>query len=138
MLIGFSTGVCAINALADEAPWRAEEAVEEAWIRDQHSILLQEAPAAASAAEIDLALQLEELKRKNIQLRAADGWQRENKATEERIRQLSHSLKRHPQQSLLARAKARLWKTPQYKEAYRRYCGRLQEVRQMYDEPADH
>jgi hypothetical protein len=128
-----SAGVCAIDAWADEA-WRARQAVEEAWIRDRHEILLQEAPAAMNAAQIYLSIQLEELKGRTLQANASEGWQRENERCRERVRQLTHSLQRHPQYSQLQRALLRLWKTPQYREAYRRYNGRLQDIRCLYDE----
>jgi hypothetical protein len=132
-----SAGVCAIDAWADEA-WRARQAVEEAWIRDRHEILLQEAPAAMNAAQTYLSIQLEELKRRTVQANAREGWQREHDKCQERIRQLTSALKRHPQYSVLQRALLRLWKTPQYREAYRRYNGRLQDIRGLYEEQADH
>jgi len=44
------------------------------------------------------------------------------------IAQLTDSLRRHPQYAYLQHAQMRLWKTPQYVEAHRRYTGRMQEL----------
>jgi hypothetical protein len=50
----------------------------------------------------------------------------------ERVRQLSEQLRRHPQYEALRRGQVRLWKTPQYRDAHRRYTGRMQELQLQY------
>lgn len=161
-LLGLGAG-SSLYGYLDSTAWRAYEAVEEAWIRDRHAVLLQQAPAASSAAHVDLELRLADLARRGMQFRhllkrdpnALRGgvWQltslpiseRENaemisipeyRKKDERVRQLNGALRRHPQYENLRRAQTRLWKTPEYREIHRRYTGRMQELQRLYGTPA--
>ena len=152
-----------VHAFSDQAAWQAYEAVEEAWLRNRHELLMQQAPAAMSAAAIDLEIRLTYLKKRAMEFqylqkaepptqripvwqfgatqlssaRVAD-LQRSSlpyRKCEERIRQLTDMLRHHPEYEILRRAQIRLWKTPDYREAHRRYMGRLQELqKQEYEE----
>lgn len=144
-----------LHAAVDASTWQAYEAVEESWIRDRHELLIQDAPTVIHAAAIDLEVRLADLRRRAIEFQhivARDAsllnggiWQmaslplsaqcrRElNRLPEYRrvvaeITQLTDDLRRHPQYPSLQRAQMRLWKTPQYVEAHRRYTGRMQEL----------
>jgi hypothetical protein len=147
----------------DATAWKAYEAVEEAWIHERHGMLVQQAPAALNAARLDLEVRLLELQRKALQFRHIQKcdpglvggaiWRltsmsvphaeqshletsAEYRRLDERIRQLDTALTGHLQYSILKRAQARLWKTPQYRDAHRRYTGRLQELQAQYGSPA--
>jgi hypothetical protein len=152
--------VSTLYASLDSTAWQAYEAVEEAWIRDRHELLVQHAPAASAAAKIDLDLKLEDLQRRAVQFRhllgcdpailrggiwqmtalpVSDGENAEMLAELpdyrkkcERIRQLTDVLRQHPQYEALRRAQIRLWKTPQYRDVHRRYMGRMQELQRLY------
>lgn len=156
-------GLGVTNALygsLDSNAWRAYEAVEEAWIRDRHELLIQSSPAVAAVAAQDLDVKLADLKRRAIQFRHLLGcdpgllrggiWQMtalpvstteecemssllpEYRKQEEHLKQLTEMLRQHPQYGLLQRAQMRLWKTPQYREIHRRYMGRMQELQRQY------
>lgn len=144
----------------DGSAWTAYESVEEAWIRDRYELLVEQAPAAAGAARLDLELKLADLRRRGFQFRqvlsrdanALRGgvWQLtslpvseeenaemvnaspEYRTRCERVRQLGESLRRHPDYEVLRRAQVRLWKTPQYREVHRRYTGRMQGLQLQY------
>ena len=158
-LLGISAA-STLYASLDSTAWQAYEAVEEAWIRDRHELLVQHAPIAVSAARIDLELKLTDLQRRAMQFRHILGsdptllrggvWQmtalplsdQENAAMLssipeyrkkcDRIRALTEALRRHPAYETLRRAQIRLWKTPQYREVHRRYMGRMQELQRLY------
>lgn len=157
-LLGLSA-TSVLYANLDDSAWQAYEAVEEAWIRDRHELLLQQAPAALSAARIDLELKLADLQRRSMQFRhllecdpsALRGgvWQMaaisvtdteqmdlmtipEYRKACERVRHLTGSLRRHKHYEILRRAQMRLWKTPQYHEVHRRYTGRMHELARAY------
>ena len=56
-------GVTALAANAfDPSAWKAYEAVEEAWIRECHAFVIQQAPAAVGVAQMDLEIKLTELR----------------------------------------------------------------------------
>jgi hypothetical protein len=157
----FCIGASALAAYAsfDLSAWKAYEAIEEAWIRECHSFVIQQAPAGLGAAQIDLEIQLAELRHRGMAVqhmskctpRSLSGgvWQltaltvpgeehdhleamAEYRKLGDRIAQLKATLKAHPQYNLLRRAQTRLWKTPQYRNAHRRYTGRLQELQTLY------
>jgi hypothetical protein len=158
-LLGLGTATT-LYASLDSTAWQAYEAVEEAWIRDRHELLLQHAPIAIGAARIDLELKLADLQRRAIQFRQilnADPallrggiWQMTALPVSEqdhnamisgvpdyrklcdRIKQLTESLRRHPHYPTFKRAQVRLWKTPHYREVHRRYMGRMQELQRLY------
>jgi hypothetical protein len=158
-LLGLSATAALYGSL-DATAWTAYEAVEDAWIRDRYDLLLQQAPMAAQAARLDLDLKLADLQRRAMQFRQILGrdqhllrggiWQLTSlPVTEEdnaglmsanpeyrrhceRVRQLSETLRKHPQYEMLHRAQVRLWKTPQYRDAHRRYMGRMQELQMQY------
>lgn len=146
----------------DGAAWRAFEAVEEAWQRERHAMLVQQAPAALNAARLDLEIRLLELRRRALEFKhiqkcdpsmvSSAVWQLasmtpppaelehlastgEYRRLDERIRQLQSSLRNHPQYTILKRAQTRLWKTPQYRDAHRRYTGRIQDLQSQYGGP---
>jgi hypothetical protein len=156
-----ATGV-AVAGL-DSTAWKAYEAVEEAWLHERHGMLVQQAPAALNAARLDLEIRLAELHRKALQFRHIQKcdptlvggavWRLitlslssdesshleitpEYKKLEEKIQRLDASLTRHAQYSILKRAQSRLWKTPQYRNAHRRYTGRLQDLQAQYGSPS--
>ena len=56
-LLGLGAGGT-LSATLDLSAWQAYEAVEEAWIRDRHELLIQNAPAAMQAAALDLEVKL--------------------------------------------------------------------------------
>ena len=158
-LLGLSAA-STLYASLDSTAWQAYEAVEEAWIRDRHELLVQHAPIAAAAARIDLELKLADLQRRAMQFRhilesdpallRGGVWQMtalplsdhdnaamltsnpEYRKKCDRIRQLTESLRRHPGYETLRRAQIRLWKTPHYREVHRRYMGRMQELQRLY------
>jgi hypothetical protein len=151
-------------AALDSNAWRAYESVEEAWIRDRHSLLIKYSPVAAEAAEIDLELKLAELQRRAIQFQyllkrnpqqlRGGVWQlswlplsEQEKAglevsnaayrrQERKIRQLSHALREHGDYNLFRQAQTRLWKTPDYKEIHRKYSGRMHDLQKLYGRAA--
>ena len=159
ILLGLGTA-STLYASLDSTAWQAYEAVEEAWIRDRHELLLQHAPIAIGAARIDLDLKLTDLQRRAIQFRhilntepallRGGVWQMTALPVSEqdhnamlgaapdyrkhcdRIKQLTEALRRHPHYETLKRAQVRLWKTPQYREVHRRYMGRMQELQRLY------
>jgi hypothetical protein len=159
-LLGFGATAAVLYGSLDTAAWTAYEAVEEAWIRDRHELLLEQAPACVQAARIDLEFKLADLQRRGMQFRHIQSrdpnllrggiWQltalpvseeddREILSSSpdyrkqyDRVRQLGEALRRHPQYEILRRAQVRLWKTPQYRDAHRRYTGRMQELQQNY------
>ena len=158
-LLGLSAA-STLYASLDSTAWQAYEAVEEAWIRDRHELLVQHAPIAISAARIDLELKLSDLQRRAMQFRhilsfdptllRGGVWQMtalplsdqdnaamlssnpEYRKQCDRIRTLTEALRRHPDYEMLRRAQIRLWKTPQYREVHRRYMGRMQELQRLY------
>jgi hypothetical protein len=158
-ILGLGAGVALYGSM-DASAWTAYEAVEEAWIRDRYELLVEQAPAAAEAARIDLELKLADLRRRGIQFRVLLGrdpgilrggvWQmtslpvsdRENaemmgtnpeyRASCERMRRMSAALRSHRDYDSLRRAQIRLWKTPQYRDVHRRYTGRMQELQLQY------
>lgn len=144
-----------LHAAVDASTWRAYQAVEESWIRDRHELLIQEAPTVILAAQIDLEVRLADLRKRAMEfehiasrdasLLSGGIWQMVSlpltpqcrkelgRAPQYRqilaeITQLADSLRRHPQYPYLQHAQMRLWKTPQYVEAHRRYTGRMQEL----------
>lgn len=160
-LFGLSASTV-LYANLDDSAWQAYEAVEEAWVRDRHQLLLQQAPAAVSAARIDLELKLADLQRRSMQFRhllqcnpaslRGGVWQMtamsvtdteqadlmtssEYRKACERVRQLTASLRHHKHYEILRRAQMRLWKTPQYHEIHRRYVGRMHELARAYGSP---
>jgi hypothetical protein len=160
VFLGFGATAAVLYASLDGTAWTAYEAVEEAWIRDRHELLLEQAPACVQAARIDLELRLADLQRRGMQFRQMLNrdptllrggiWQltalpvsdddnlemmgasQDYRRQCDRVRQLGEALRRHPQYDVLRRAQVRLWKTPQYREAHRRYTGRMQELQQNY------
>ena len=158
-LLGLSAA-STLYASLDTTAWQAYEAVEEAWIRDRHGLLVQHAPIALAAARIDLELKLTDLQRRAMQFRhilstdpnllRGGVWQMtalplsdhdhaamvtatpEYRKRCERISALTEALRRHPNYEMLRRAQIRLWKTPQYREIHRRYMGRMQELQRLY------
>ena len=144
-----------LHAAVDASTWRAYQAVEESWIRDRHELLIQEAPTVILAAEIDLEVRLADLRKRAIEFEHVASrdssllnggvWQMTSLPLSAQCRkelnrlpqyrriiaqltQLTDSLRRHPQYPYLQHAQMRLWKTPQYVEAHRRYTGRMQEL----------
>jgi hypothetical protein len=158
-LLGLGATAALYGSL-DATAWTAYEAVEDQWIRDRHELLLEQAPMVAQAARLDLTLKLADLERRAMQFRQILGrdpnflrggiWQltslpvSDEDNTElmnanpeyrkrcERVRQLGEILRKHPQYETLRRAQVRLWKTPQYRDAHRRYTGRMQELQMQY------
>jgi hypothetical protein len=159
LLVCIGASALAAYASFDPSAWKAYEAIEEAWIRECHSFVIQQAPAGLGAAQIDLEIKLAELRHRGMAVQhiskcapkslSGGVWQltaltvpdgeddhlaavAEYRKLGERIAHLRASLKAHPQYSLLRRAQTRLWKTPQYRNAHRRYTGRLQELQTLY------
>ena len=158
-LLGLGAG-STLSATLDLSAWQAYEAVEEAWIRDRHELLIQNAPAAMQAAALDLEVKLADLRRRAMQFRfllnrdsallRGGVWeltslsvspeeQAEMLATipeyrrqEEQVHQLAETLRRNPQYAILQRAQIRLWKTPQYRDLHRRYMGRMQDLQKSF------
>jgi hypothetical protein len=159
-LLGIGATAAVLYGSMDTTAWTAYEAVEEAWIRDRHELLVEQAPACVQAARIDLELKLADLQRRGMQFRhilshdpnllRGGIWQftalplseddslglmgssPEYRKVSDRVRQLGEALRRHPHYDVLRRAQIRLWKTPQYRDAHRRYTGRMQELQQNY------
>ncbi len=160
-VFGALLGLSASSALfaLDLSAWRAYEAVEEAWIRDRHELLVQEAPGATEAAALDLEVRLADLRRRAVEFRFLATrdqallhggiWQMtslpvtpvvqrelltttEYRKLNESVRTLTDNLRKHPQFAILQRAQMRLWKTPQYREIHRRYTGKMQDLQRMY------
>jgi hypothetical protein len=159
-LLGLGAGTALYTSPLNHGAWRAYEAVEEAWIRDRHALLLEQYPECAEAAAIDLELKLAELQRRGLQfdylartnpqqlrggmwqlswLPLADSEKSEAAAQsaayrkqEARIRLLTSELRKHPSYESFHRSQTRLWKTPEYRSLHRRYSGRLQELNRIY------
>ena len=159
-LLGLGAGTTLCSSALDHGAWRAYEAVEEAWIRDRHALLLDLCPDCAEAAAIDLELKLAELHRREMQFQylarnnpqqlRGGVWQlswlplsdldianivASNPAYrrhEEKIRQLAQALRKAVQYNEFQRAQMHLWKTPEYRSVHRRYTGRLQELNGIY------
>ena len=155
-------GLGATSALygnLDDSAWRAYEAVEEAWIRDRHQLLVQYAPDVIGLAHLDLNIKLADLRRRAMQFRhlmecdpsalRGGAWQLtalsasdaehtdlafvpEYRKLVERMRQSTEKLRKSSQYDPLQRAQVRLWKTPQYREIHRRYMGRMHELAAAY------
>jgi hypothetical protein len=160
VLLGLGTGAAVRGSALGDAAWRAYEAVEEAWIRDRHSLIVEQCPDCAEAAAIDLELKLTELYRRAMQfqhLSKADPQQLRGgmwqlswiplshadmaklvatnaayRRQDEKVRRLTSDLRRHPEYEEFQRAQTRLWKTPEYRSVHRRYSGRLQELNRIY------
>jgi hypothetical protein len=148
-----------LHAALDSTAWRAYESVEEAWIRDRHTLLVKHSPNAQMAAEIDLDLKLAELQRRAMQFKhllrrnprqlrggvwqlswlpLTEGEKSELESTdaayrrqERKIRQLGEQLRQHADYDAFRHAQTRLWKTPEYKEIHRKYSGRMQELQKL-------
>jgi hypothetical protein len=163
-LLGLGSGTTVYGSALDRNAWRAYEAVEEAWIRDRHALLLEQCPECSDAACIDLELKLAELHRRPMQFQYLSKhhpdqlrggmWQLSwlpmsdadvldllaaNPAyrhNEEIIRKLTGDLRNHPSYDPFRKAQTRLWKTPDYRFVHRRYSGRLQELNKVYSSAA--
>jgi hypothetical protein len=159
-LLGLGSGTAICSSALDQSAWRSFEAVEEAWIRDRHALLLDQCPECTEAAAIDLDLKLAELQRRGLQFqylarhspRELRGgmWQLSwlpmsaneiskmmastpaYRQQEEKIRRLADELRKSPDYVEFRRAQMRLWKTPEYRSVHRRYSGRLQELNRAY------
>jgi hypothetical protein len=159
-LLGLGAGTAIYCSTLDEAAWRAYEAVEEAWIRDRHALLVEQCPESVDAAALDLELKLAELQRRALQFqylnkhnpRALRGgmWQLAwiplsdaelariagsslaYRKQDEKVHQLTAALRQHERYEDFRRAQTRLWKTPEYHSVHRRYSGRLQELNRIY------
>ena len=160
VLLGLGCGAAVCGSALGEAAWQAYEAVEEAWIRDRHSLIVEQCPDCAEAAGIDLELKLAELHRRGMQFQYLSKtnpqqlrggmWQlawipmsdadlaklaATNPAYrkhDEKVRRLTEDLRQHREYDDFQRAQTRLWKTPAYRSVHRRYSGRLQELNQIY------
>jgi hypothetical protein len=158
--MGLGSGNVICGSALDQAAWRSYEAVEEAWIRDRHALLLEQCPECAESAALDLELKLAELHRRGLQflylskynphLLRGGMWQLASlpmsandltrmlanspayRRQEERIRQLTEELRQSAQYDDFRRAQMRLWKTPEYHSVHRRYTGRLQELNRIH------
>jgi hypothetical protein len=155
--LGAGTVLCG-NALGSGA-WRAYEAVEEAWIRDRHALVLELCPGCSGAAVIDLEVKLLELQRRGLQFEYLSKhrpeqlrggmWQLswlpmtapdrvkmlanpQYRKCEERIQRLTEDLRKEAHYEQFRTAQTRLWKTPEYRSVHRRYSGRLQELNRVY------
>jgi hypothetical protein len=165
VLLGLGCGAAVCGSALGEAAWRAYEAVEEAWIRDRHSLIVDQCPDCAEAAGIDLELKLAELHRRGMQflylsklhpqqlrggmwqltwIPLSDADLAKLAATnpayrrqDEKVRKLTEDLRRHPEHDDFQRAQTRLWKTPEYRSVHRRYSGRLQELNRVYTGGSD-
>lgn len=164
-LLGLGSGTALYCAALDHAAWRAYEAVEEAWIRDRHALLVEQCPDCSDAAALDLELKLAELQRRAMQFeylskhnpRQLQGgmWQLTSiplsdvelarvaaaspayRKLDAQVRKLAEALRQHAQYEDFHRAQTRLWKTPDYHAVHRRYSGRLQELNRIYGAPAE-
>ncbi len=160
VLLGLGGGPALYGSGLDEAAWRAYEAVEEAWIRDRHALLIEQCPECSAAAEIDLEVKLAELQRRAMQFqylvkhnsRLLQGgmWQLTwipltsaelsrmaasdpaYRKQDDRIRRLNAALRRHAGYEQFRRAQTRLCKTPDYHSVHRRYSARLHELNRIY------
>jgi hypothetical protein len=159
-LLGMGAGTALYCSALDQGAWRAYEAVEEAWIRDRHALLVEQCPDCSDAAALDLELKLAELQRRALQFaylskhnpRQLRGgmWQLSwipltdaeltrmaaadpaYRRQDEKVRKLTEALRQHEQYNDFHRAQTRLWKTPEYHSVHRRYSGRLQELNRIY------
>jgi hypothetical protein len=159
-ILGLGATAVVLYGSLDATAWTAYEAVEEAWIRDRHELLVEQAPGCVQAARLDLEMKLADLQRRGLQFRQLLSrdpgvlrggiWQftslpvsdeqneqmrgssQEYRKQCDRVKQLGEALRQHPDYDELRRAQVRLWKTPQYRDAHRRYTGRMQELQQHY------
>jgi hypothetical protein len=159
-LLGLGAGTAICSSELDQSAWRSYEAVEEAWIRDRHALLIEQCPECCDAAGIDLELKLAELQRRGLQFQylakhnpqqlRGGMWQLSwlplsasdtskmllsspaYRQQEEKIRRLGEELRESPDYEEFRRAQMRLWKTPEYRSVHRRYSGRLQELNRAY------
>ena len=159
-LLGLGAGTALLCSALDQDAWRAYEAVEEAWIRDRHALVVEQCPDCADVAALDLDLKLAELQRRALQFqylskhnpRALRGgmWQlawipltdaelariaassSAYRKQDEKVRKLTETLREHERFEDFHRAQTRLWKTPEYHAVHRRYSGRLQELNRIY------
>jgi hypothetical protein len=141
-LLGLGAGTALYCSGLDQAAWRAYEAVEEAWIRDRHALLVEQCPECADAAAIDLELKLAELHRPGLPVRIPEQAQSPTarggmwqlawiplsdadlarlsagapayRKHDEKVRGLTETLRQHAGYNDLQRAQMRLWKTPDY------------------------
>jgi hypothetical protein len=160
-LLGLGAGTAVCGLALDETAWRAYEAVEEAWIRDRHALLLSQCPECGEAAGLDLELKLAELQRRALQFQYLSRhnpvqlrvgmWQLawlelstedigrlaasnpQFRRLDDKIRRLTEELRKHSESEPFRRAQIRLWKTPEYRSVHRRYSGRLHELNQIYN-----
>jgi hypothetical protein len=163
-LLGLGSGTAVYGSMLDRDAWRAYEAVEEAWIRDRHALLVEQCPECMEAACIDLDLKLAELHRRAMQFQYLSQhhpdqlrggmWQLSwlpmsgadlvslhaasaaYRRNEEIIRKLTEELRKHASYDEFRKAQTRLWKTPDYRFVHRRYSGRLQELNKVYGSAA--
>lgn len=159
-LLALGAGQSLYSSTLNEAAWRAYEAVEEAWIRDRHALLVDQSPECSGAAAIDLEIKLVELQRRGLQFQylvkhspqqlRGGMWQLSwipisdasaakllalnpvYRRHEEKIRRLTEDLRKHPEYENFHRAQTRLWKTPEYHNSHRRYSARLQDLNRVY------
>jgi hypothetical protein len=160
VLLGLGCGAAVCGSALGEGAWRAYEAVEEAWIRDRHSLIVEQCPDCAEAAGIDLELKLAELHRRGMQFQFLSKsnphqlrggmWQLSwiplsqadlaklvstnpaYRKQDEKVRRLTEDLRHHEEFEEFQRAQTRLWKTPEYRSVHRRYSGRLQELNRIH------
>jgi hypothetical protein len=159
-LLGLGSGTAVYGSALNREAWRAYQAVEEAWIRERHALLIEQCPDCSEAASIDLELKLAELHRRAMQfeylskhrrdqlrggmwqlswlpMSGADAIRLNQTSTayrhnEETIRKLTGDLRKHATYNEFRKAQTRLWKTPDYRFVHRRYSGRLQELNKEY------
>jgi hypothetical protein len=159
-LLGLGAGTNLYGTALDSGAWRAYEAVEEAWIRDRHALILEQCPDCAGPAAIDLELKLTELQRRSIQFQYLSKhnpyelrggmWQLswipisardtlkmlaaspQYREFEEKIQRLAAMLRKDPHYDHFRSSQIRLWKTPEYRSVHRRYSGRLNELNRIY------
>ena len=159
-LLGLGAGSALCSGPLDAGAWRAYEAVEEAWIRDRHALLLEQCPGCGGPAAIDLDLKLAELQRRGIQFEylgkhhpeqlRGGMWEltwiplsprdtsrllatnAQYRENEDKIRRLSATLRNNPHYDHFRTSQIRLWKTPEYRSVHRRYSGRLYELNRIY------
>jgi hypothetical protein len=159
-LLGLGAGSALCGTALDIGAWRAYEAVEEAWIRDRHALIVEQCPECAGPAAIDLELKLTELQRRGVQFQYLSKhhpeqlrggmWQlswiplsaRDTvrmlatsapyREYEDKIRRLSATLRSTPHYEHFRSSQTRVWKTPEYRSVHRRYSGRLYELNRIY------
>lgn len=159
-ILALGAGTALYCTALDQAAWRAYEAVEEAWIRDRHGVLVDQCPECPEAASIDLELKLAELQRRGMQFQYLSRYKPQQlrggmwqlswlplteaeltklaatnlayRKQDEKVRRLTEELREHPEYEDFRRAQMRLWKTPEYYSVHRRYTGRLQELNRLY------